>query len=99
LAWPFRRRPSLAFNDKQYDYAVISPDGQKIAFTAIYAGRQKYSTSPTSIRPSKAAAGNLRPLEPFWSPDSKSFAFGSQGKLKRVDIAAAIQRSFATPRA
>src|SRR5262245_27840267 len=28
----FAPPPKLAFNDKQYDYAVISPDGQKIAF-------------------------------------------------------------------
>src|SRR5215471_592945 len=27
------------------------------------------------------------PLTPFWSPDSRSLAFGSHGKLKRVDLA------------
>ena len=30
----FSPPPNLAFNDKEYDWAVISPDGQKIAFTA-----------------------------------------------------------------
>src|SRR5258708_12212462 len=27
-------------------------------------------------------------MEPFWSPDSRSVAFGSNGKLKRSDLAA-----------
>src|SRR6185503_11942726 len=31
----FSPPPNVAFNDRKYDYAVISPDGQKIAYTAF----------------------------------------------------------------
>src|SRR6185503_8353668 len=31
--------------------------------------------------------GSDNSLEPFWSPDSRSVAFGSNGKLKRSDLA------------
>lgn len=34
----------------------------------------------------KMLPGSENPLEPFWSPDSKSVAYGSNGKLKRSDL-------------
>ncbi len=84
----FAPPPRLAFNDKEYDYAVISPDGQKIAFTAYSPeGRNMLYVADLNSPESKPLSGTTDTLEPFWSPDSKSIAFGSQGKLKRVDIA------------
>ena len=35
----------------------------------------------------KVLPGSENALEPFWSPDSRSIAFGSNGKLKRSDLA------------
>ena len=84
----FAPLPSLAFNDKQYDWAVISPDGQKIAFTAFSPqGKSTLYLADLNSPDAKPLPGTDDALEPFWSPDSKSIAFGSQGKLKRVEIA------------
>ncbi|HEY4838758.1 MAG TPA: hypothetical protein VIH72_09130, partial [Candidatus Acidoferrales bacterium] len=79
--------PSLAFNDAQSDSAVISPDGQKIAFSATSPdGKWQLWVRSLESSDAKLLPGSDDPLEPFWSPDSKSIAFGSQGKLKRVDL-------------
>ncbi|HET8677087.1 MAG TPA: hypothetical protein VFO63_14925, partial [Blastocatellia bacterium] len=84
----FAPPPSLAFNDKEYDWAVISPDGQKIAFTAYSAeGKNILHLADLNSPDAKPLPGTVDALEPFWSPDSKSIAFGSLGKLKRVEIA------------
>ncbi len=83
----FAPPPSLHFNDNKYDYAVISPDGQKIAFTA-YSPEGKtsiYLQDLNSGEPQLLPATDIA-LEPFWSPDSKSIAFGAEGKLKRIEI-------------
>jgi Tol biopolymer transport system component len=84
----FSPPPSLEFNDKKYDYAVISPDGQKIAFSAFSPeGKSILYLADLNSPEAKPLPGTDNALEPFWSPDSKSIAFGSQGKLKRVEIA------------
>jgi Tol biopolymer transport system component len=84
----FSPPPGLAFNDRKYDYAVISPDGQKIAFTAFSAeGKNLLYLADLNSPDAKPLPGTDDALEPFWSPDSKSIAFGSLGKLKRVDVA------------
>ncbi len=60
--------------------AAVSPDGSAIVFA---------SNGPLQVRELNNAA--LRPLEgtdgavkPFWSPDSRSIAFGRAGRLWRV---------------
>jgi Tol biopolymer transport system component len=84
----FTAPPNLAFNDTQADYVAISPDGQKIAFTATSAeGKTQLWVRPTDSLDAQALPGSDDAIEPFWSPDSRSIAFGSQGKLKRVDLA------------
>lgn len=70
------------------DWAVISPDGQKIAFTATDAsGKSKLYVRNLDSAEAKPLSGADNPIEPFWSPDSRSLAYGSNGKLKRSDIA------------
>ncbi|HJQ24577.1 MAG TPA: protein kinase [Blastocatellia bacterium] len=84
----FAPPPGLAFNDRKYDYAVISPDGQKVVFTAYSAeGRSLLYLADLNSPEAKPLPGTDDALEPFWSPDSRSIAFGSLGKLKRVDVA------------
>ena len=80
----------LAFNDTQPDAAVISPDGQKIAFTATSAdGKSMLYVRNLDSTEVKLLPGSENALEPFWSPDSRSIAYGSNGKLKRSDLTGA----------
>lgn len=84
----FTAPPNLAFNDTQADYVVVSPDGQKIAFTATTAeGKTQLWVRSLDSLDAKPLPGSDDAIEPFWSPDSRSVAFGSQGKLKRFDLA------------
>ncbi len=79
---------NLSFNDAVADRVVISPDGQKLAFTATSSdGKWQLYVRLLDSGDVQLLPGSDDPLEPFWSPDSKSVAFGSQGKLKRVDLA------------
>lgn len=83
----FAPPPNLAFNDNKNDFATISPDGQKIAFTAYSPdGKTTLYLQDLNSPEPKPLPGTERAIEPFWSPDSRSIAFGSQGKLKRIDI-------------
>ena len=86
----FTPPPELAFNDTQPDAAVISPDGQKIAFTANSAdGKSMLYVRSLDSTEVKLLPGSENALEPFWSPDSRSIAYGSNGKLKRSDLTGA----------
>ena len=86
----FNPPPELAFNDTQPNAAVISPDGQKIAFTATSAdGKTMLYVRNLDSMEAKLLPGSENALEPFWSPDSRSLAYGSNGKLKRSDLTGA----------
>jgi eukaryotic-like serine/threonine-protein kinase len=79
--------PESLFEDSQSDTVVVSPDGEKLAFTA----RSPQGKAQLWVRALDSADVQMLPgtegaIEPFWSPDSKSIAFGAKGKLKRVDL-------------
>lgn len=83
----FKPPAELAFNDMLPDWAVISPDGQRIAFSATDSnGKNMLYVRELDSPEAKPLPGSDTPLEPFWSPDSKSVAYGSNGKLKRSDL-------------
>jgi eukaryotic-like serine/threonine-protein kinase len=82
----FNPPPELSFNDTQAEWAVISPDGQQIVFSARADGRNRLYVRSLDSTEAKLLPGSDNPIEPFWSPDSRSVAFGSDGKLKRSDI-------------
>ncbi|HVQ38162.1 MAG TPA: protein kinase, partial [Pyrinomonadaceae bacterium] len=79
--------PELSFNDVAPDNLVVSPDGQKFAFSAISAdGKWMLYVRDLDSSEAKVLPGSENAIEPFWSPDSRSIAFGSNGKLKRSDL-------------
>jgi serine/threonine protein kinase len=83
----FNPPANLSFNDAQADAAVISPDGQKIAFTATSADdKNMLYVRDLNSSEAKLLPGSDNAIEPFWSPDSRSVAYGSNGKLKRSDL-------------
>ncbi len=79
---------NLAFDNGLYDYVIVSPDGQKLVFTGRSAdGKRKLWVRPIDSMEAQPLPGTDDALEPFWSPDSRSLGFGSQGKLKRIELA------------
>ncbi len=67
---------------------LVSPDGQKLLFSARSPdGRRLLWVRPLDANEARPLPDTEDAIEPFWSPDSRSVAFGAQGKLKRVDLA------------
>jgi eukaryotic-like serine/threonine-protein kinase len=66
---------------------AFSPDGRRIAFTAVTEGANHiwlYSLdAPEPVR----VPGTEGARFPFWSPDSRHLGFFSGGKLKRIEAA------------
>jgi Tol biopolymer transport system component len=64
---------------------AISPDGRRIAFTAVTEGTNHiwlYSLdAPEPVR----LQGTEGARYPFWSPDNRNLGFFSGGKLKRIE--------------
>jgi eukaryotic-like serine/threonine-protein kinase len=74
---------TLAAND-----LALSPDGHTLALVAYSGQTSKYMLWTHSVggRSATAVLGTEDASHPFWSPDSRSIAFFSQGKLKKVDL-------------
>ena len=66
--------------------AEISPDGRYIVFSAYSSGgTQLYVRALDSTTP-QPLAGTEGAMFPFWSPDSRSIAFFTDDKLKRIEV-------------
>ncbi len=67
--------------------AVVSPDGSKLAFTAVdHNGQIQTWTRSLQANDPKPVPGAEDGMRPFWSPDSRSLGFFAGGSLKTVDL-------------
>jgi eukaryotic-like serine/threonine-protein kinase len=79
---------NLAFDNGLDDFVIVSPDGQKLAFTGRSAdGKRKLWVRPIGATEAQALPDTEDAQNPFWSPDSRSIGFGARGKLKRIELA------------
>jgi Tol biopolymer transport system component len=79
---------NLTYDNASFDHVAVSPDGQRLAFTGRSAdGKRQIWVRPLDSAEAQPLPGTDDPVDPFWSPNSRSLGFGSQGKLKRVDLA------------
>jgi Tol biopolymer transport system component len=68
--------------------AVISPDGEQVAFTAADAGgKVNLYVRSLELGDSRVLAGAEGAQYPFWSPDGRSLGFFVAGKLKTIAAA------------
>jgi eukaryotic-like serine/threonine-protein kinase len=65
---------------------VVSPDGNYIAFSNNYDGKRTLWVRPLNEPEAHLLVGTEYAIQPFWSPDSRSLAFFSAGRLMRTDI-------------
>jgi Tol biopolymer transport system component len=65
---------------------AISPDGQRLAFSASNQGKSQLWVRPLDSVVAQPLTGTEGATYPFWSPDSASVGFFADSKLKRVDI-------------
>ena len=75
-------------NTTSIDNASLSPDGRRIAFTAIPKGASTsmlYVRSLDTLVP-RALKGTEGARVAIWSPDGRFLAFQTGGKLKRIDV-------------
>ena len=73
---------------------AISPDGRQLAFVASgQDGRQLLWVRPLESLEARALPETDGAALPFWSPDSGSIGFFSQGKLKRIQVRGAAPQT------
>jgi len=72
------------------NHAVISPDGNALAFIAEGEGKQFLFVRPLHSATAQPLAGTDGAYYPFWSPDSKFIGFFANGKLKKVEASGGV---------
>jgi eukaryotic-like serine/threonine-protein kinase len=70
--------------------AVLSPDGQLLAFVASTDGKIRLWSRRLDAVEATPLPGTENAAYPFWSPDSRSIAFFADGKLKRLAAAGGV---------
>jgi serine/threonine protein kinase len=77
---------NFAFGGDVSGPPVLSPDGQRLAFSAIGSdGKQRLWVRPLDFATAQPLEGTEGATFPFWSPDSRSLGFFASGKLNRID--------------
>jgi Tol biopolymer transport system component/tRNA A-37 threonylcarbamoyl transferase component Bud32 len=78
----FQLEPPAGFKN----FFQLSPDGKSLAMVAD----RKLWIRPLASLEAKVVEGVDDPAYPFWSPDSSSIGFVSQGKLRRVAVSGGV---------
>jgi len=69
------------------DFFELSPDGRTLAFVATAGGKALLRTRRLDSDEVRALPGTEAAEVPIWSPDSRSLAYFSRGKLRRIELA------------
>ena len=65
---------------------VVAPDGRRIAFTGADATGVRLYVRDLQSLDAKSIAGTEGATLPFWSPDGRSLAYFTEGKLMKVSL-------------
>lgn len=82
---PARPIATMTMPDRPVAEFALSPDGARVAFTAVDSGgvRRLWVRSLTETG-EQALAGTDGAAFPFWSPDSRFIAYFAEGALRRI---------------
>ena len=69
---------------------VLSPDGRRLVFSAMVAGKQQLWLRPLDSFTTQPLAGTEGAEFPFWSPDNRHVAFFADNKLKKLDTESGV---------
>lgn len=70
---------------------AISPDGRALVYEAMdESGARRLWLRRMDTNDARPLSGTENPTFPFWSPDSRSVAFYSGGKLKRLEVSGGL---------
>jgi Tol biopolymer transport system component len=74
---------------------ALSPDGRQIVFVASGDGASRLWVRSLGATTAQPLAGTESAIFPFWSPDSRSIGFFSDGALKRLDLSGGAPQNLA----
>ena len=72
-----------------FELPAVSPDGQRIAFTAsdsLTGTRRLFVRTLNAATATEIPLSGSDPYFPFWSPEGQQIAFESRGTLQKVDL-------------
>jgi serine/threonine protein kinase len=85
------------FGSNGNPHFALSPDGVRIAYVAAASGRaSSLWVQRLDSRTPREIPGSTDASAPFWSPDSQSVGFFSEGKLRRSGLASEQSQLLAT---